>query len=76
VWLLVCVIVTLVERVLNAFVEDLLGVVRPIGTLCAGNCIGEAEIREKRRQVVRVKFNSEFLVEEVLNLLFLPGLLC
>ncbi len=58
------------ERVLDAFVEDLFSV---IWSFRAWNGVGEAEIREKRREVVRMIFDIELLVKEVLDLLFFQG---
>ena len=44
--------------------------VRPLGTR---NCVREAEITEESRQIVRMELDIELFVDEVLNLLFLPG---
>jgi len=74
VWLVVGVVGILVERVLDAFVEDLFGVVRSVRTFCPRNGIMEAKIVEERWEVVRMIFNIELFVEKVLNLLFLPRL--
>jgi len=64
----------LVERVLNAFVEDLFGILWSIRTFRAGNGIVKAEFVQKRREIVWVIFDSKLLIKKALNLLFLPGL--
>lgn len=64
----------LVERVPNAFVEYLFGVLWSLRVFCSRNGVVEAEFIQKCWEVVWVIFDIELLVEEVLNLLFLPGL--
>jgi hypothetical protein len=64
----------LVERIFDAFVENSLGVVRSFWSFRSRNCVVKTELVEKGWQVVRMVFNVEFLVEEMLNLLFFPGL--
>ena len=71
VWLVVGL---LVERVLDALVEDFFGVVRSIWAFCARNGVMEAEVVEDRWEIIWMVFDIELLIEEVLNLLFFPGL--
>ena len=70
-WLVVSI---LVERVLDAFVEDFFGVVRAVRPFRPRNGVRETEVVEERWEVVRVVFDVKFLCEKVLNLLLLPGL--
>src|SRR6056297_1035457 len=74
-WLFVVWAVCLIlgERVANAFVEDFLSIVWPVGPLCTRNRVREAQVVQQSWQIVRVEFDIELGVYEVLNLLFLPG---
>ena len=65
--------VILGERVANAFVEDFLIVVRPVGPLCTRYRVREAQIVQQPWQVVRVVFDIKLGVDEVLYLLFFQG---
>jgi hypothetical protein len=64
-----------VERVLDAFVEDLFGILRSIRSFRVRNCIVQPQLVSERREVVWVVFDVELIVEESLNLLFLPWLI-
>jgi hypothetical protein len=64
----------LVERVLDAFVEDLFGVLWSVRAFCLGNSVMEAKIVEERWEIVWMIFDIELFIKKVLNLLFLPGL--
>ena len=61
------------ERVGDAFVENFRSVVRAVGPLCTRNRVREAQIVQQSWQVVRVEFDIELGVYEMLYLLFLPG---
>jgi hypothetical protein len=61
----------LVERVPDAFVEDLFGVLWSLRAFCSRNGVVEAEFIQKRWEVMWVIFDIELLVEKMLNLLWL-----
>ena len=63
--------ITLGKRVRNAFVKDIICVVWPVGTLCTQNRVREAQIDQRSWQVVRVEFDIELSVYEMLYLLFI-----
>jgi len=71
VWFVVSV---LVERVLDAFVEDLFGILWPIRTFRPRDRVMQPKIIQERREVVFVILNVELLVKKVFNLLFFPWL--
>ena len=64
----------LVERVLDAFVENLFGVIRSIRTFCPRNGVMKAKVAEERWEIVQMVLDIELLIEKMLNLLFLLGL--
>jgi len=68
VWLVVGV---LVKRVLDAFVEDLFGVLWSVRAFCPGNSVVEIKSVKERWDIVRMILNVELLIKKVLNLLFL-----
>ncbi len=74
-WLFVVWFVCLIlgERIANAFVEDFLSIVWPVGPLGTRNRVREAQIVQQSWQVIRVEFDIELGVYEMLYLLFLPG---
>lgn len=64
----------LVERLGEAFVEYLFGVLRARGPLCSRDSVGESELFEKLTEVDWVILNIELFGDEMLYLLFFPGL--
>jgi hypothetical protein len=64
---------SLIERVPDAFVEDLFGVLWSIRTFRSRNDIVKAELVQKRWEVVWVIFDIELFVKKMLNLLFFQG---
>jgi len=71
VWLVVGI---LVERVLDAFVESLLGVLRSVRAFCPRNSVVETKTVKESWEIVRMILNVELFIKKMLNLLFLLGL--
>jgi hypothetical protein len=70
VWL---VSIILGERVGNTFVEYFVSVLWSVWPLGTRNRVRETKIIEKPWQIIRMQLDVELLIDEVLNLLFLPG---
>jgi hypothetical protein len=67
--LVVRLISSLVERVSDAFFEDLFGVFRLRGTLCPRNSFRQPEIVQERSEIVWMELDAELFVEKMLDFL-------